>query len=59
MQNHFRQVVDIVLVVGDYWGVVINGDLKAKEDHRKPDNCDQGMKTLVEIQAGDVTGNAL
>lgn len=22
MQNHFRQGVDIVLVVGDYWGVV-------------------------------------
>ena len=37
MRNHFRQGVDIVLVVGDYWGVLINGDMKAKEGHHKPE----------------------
>lgn len=30
MQNHFRQGVDIVLVMGDYWGVV-NEQVDARE----------------------------
>ena len=32
MQNHFRQGVDIVLVVGDYWGVV-NEQVDAQCEH--------------------------
>lgn len=39
MKNHFRQGVDIVLVAGDYWGVV-NSSTRIAQGYRKPGICE-------------------